>query len=314
MNNPYLVIFSDLDNCLLDGESYDFSEANDALAEIRHRNIPLVLVSSKTRAEIEIHRKALASTAPFVVESGGALFLPAGPGAGDIKAQFQQQQQANAGPGAGDINDATDRDGLEKIEWGLPYQTIRAALVEAKERFAVRGFGDMDLQEIVAHTGLSPERAELAAAREYSEPFLLEHPEQLLPLIAWAAERNLQILSGGRFYHLAAAGQDKGRAVRYLIDRYRREHRGPVLSMALGDSPNDLPMLAAVDMPVLLPDHGGGFADLRLPQVIRATAPSSRGWNQQVLAFLRLVGPRSSGETEQRGTSCDHHHNPEEMP
>lgn len=295
MNNPYLVIFSDLDNCLLDGESYDFSEADEALAEIRRRHIPLVLVSSKTRAEIEIHRKALACTAPFVVESGGALFLPGAAG-----------EWAN--------NGATEHDGLAKIEWGLPYETIRAALVEAKARFAVRGFGDMDLEEIVAHTGLSRERARLAAAREYSEPFLLERPGQLLALIAWAVERGLQVLSGGRFYHLAAAGQDKGRAVRFLIDRYRQQHDGPVLSMALGDSPNDLPMLAAVDMPVLLPDHGGGFADLRLPQVIRAVAPSSRGWNQQVLAFLRLVDPRSPAEIEQPGTSSDNQHNPEEIP
>jgi len=73
-----MVIFSDLDNCLLERDSYDFSEASGALDEIRRRNIPLVLVSSKTRAEIELHRSSLAITAPFVVESGGALYLQKG--------------------------------------------------------------------------------------------------------------------------------------------------------------------------------------------------------------------------------------------
>lgn len=295
MKTPFLVIFSDLDNCLLDRDSYEFSAANGALDEIRRRNIPLVLVSSKTRAEIELHRSSLAITAPFVVESGGALYLTNG--------TSDDEQHG-----------ASDGGGLAKIEWGLPYEAIRAALVEARQRFAVRGFGDMDVQEIVAHTGLTNHNAQLAAAREYSEPFLLEHPEQLLPLIAWAAERELQILSGGRFYHLAAAGQDKGRAVRFLIKHYRRHHDGPVLSMALGDSPNDLPMLAAVDMPVLLPNHDGGFADLHLPQAIRATAPSSRGWNQQVLAFIRLVGSSLETETAKKAISLHTHDNPEELP
>jgi mannosyl-3-phosphoglycerate phosphatase len=295
VKTPFMVIFSDLDNCLLERDSYDFSEASGALDEIRRRNIPLVLVSSKTRAEIELHRSSLAITAPFVAESGGALYLP-------------------NGSGTGDKNGAKDGGGFDKFEWGFPYETIRAALVEARQRFAVRGFGDMDVQEIMAHTGLTRHNAQLAAAREYSEPFLLEHPEQLLPLITWAAEKELQILLGGRFYHLVAAGQDKGRAVRFLIEHYRRHHDGPVLSMALGDSPNDLPMLAAVDMPVLLPNHDGGFADLHLPQAIRATAPSSRGWNHQVLAFIRLVGSSPEKETAKEAISLHTHDNPEEIP
>lgn len=290
-----MVIFSDLDNCLLDRDTYDFSKANDALEEIRRRHIPLVLVSSKTHAEIELHRAALAVNAPFVVESGGALYLP---------------EEADDNSIAGLIG----RGGSGKIEWGLPYQTIRTALVEARERFAVRGFGDMEVDEIVTHTGLSRRHAQLAATREYSEPFLLERPEQLLSLIAWAAKRNLQILSGGRFYHLAAAGHDKGRAVRFLIDHYRRHHDGPILSMALGDSANDLPMLAAVDMPVLLPNHDGSFADLHLPRAIRATAPSSRGWNHQVLAFLRLVGQKATVEAEQPPAFSPIFYNPEEIP
>lgn len=295
MKTPFMVIFSDLDNCLLERDSYDFSEARGALDEIRRRNIPLVLVSSKTRAEIAFHRSSLAITAPFVAESGGALYLP----------NDSDQKDKNC---------ANDGGGPAKIEWGLPYETIRAALIEARQSFAVRGFGDMDVQEIMAHTGLSRHNAQLAAVREYSEPFLLEHPEQLLPLITWAAERELQILSGGRFYHLAAAGQNKGKAVRFLIEHYRRHHDGPVLSMALGDSPNDLPMLAAVDMPVLLPNHDGSFADLHLPQAIRATAPSSRGWNQQVLAFIRLVGSSPEKETANEAVSPHTHDNPEEIP
>ena len=48
---PKLVIFTDLDGCLLDRETYSFEPAQAALRLIREKKIPLVLVSSKTRVE-----------------------------------------------------------------------------------------------------------------------------------------------------------------------------------------------------------------------------------------------------------------------
>ena len=275
MNKPYPIVFSDLDNCLLDRDDYGFAAATDALEALRRHGIPLILVSSKTRREMEAVRLLLDLDTPFIAESGAALYIPRDfAGLGEL-------------PPGGDGRYAL-------IEWGLPYATIRQALAEAARTFAVRGFGDMEPAEVAALTGLHLTQASLAAAREYTEPFLLEEPARLLPLIAWAAERGLQVLAGGRFHHLAAAAQDKGRAVTFLCERFRRHAGGPVITMALGDSPNDLPMLAAVDMPVLLPDANGGYADLHLPKAIRASEPSSRGWNRQVLAFLRIVGLEAS--------------------
>ena len=49
MNKPYPIVFSDLDNCLLDRHNYGFAAATEALEALRRHGVPLILVSSKTR-------------------------------------------------------------------------------------------------------------------------------------------------------------------------------------------------------------------------------------------------------------------------
>jgi mannosyl-3-phosphoglycerate phosphatase len=73
---PKLVIFTDLDGCLLDRETYSFEPAQAALRLIREKEIPLILVSSKTRVEIEEYRRRLKNGHPIVSENGGAVFIP----------------------------------------------------------------------------------------------------------------------------------------------------------------------------------------------------------------------------------------------
>ena len=75
---PELIVLTDLDGTLLDPASYSFQAAEDALKTLDAREIPVVLVSSKTRAEVEPIRFALNNNHPFIVENGGALFVPKG--------------------------------------------------------------------------------------------------------------------------------------------------------------------------------------------------------------------------------------------
>ncbi len=65
------VVVSDLDGTLLHRETYSFDEALPGIASLKERAIPVILVSSKTRAEIEPIREALGLEDPFVVENGG---------------------------------------------------------------------------------------------------------------------------------------------------------------------------------------------------------------------------------------------------
>jgi mannosyl-3-phosphoglycerate phosphatase len=96
------------------------------------------------------------------------------------------------------------------------------------------------------------------------------------------------VTRGGRFFHLTGP-TDKGRAVLELLRLYPGNGSGRV-AVALGDSPNDLSMLQAVDRPIVVP-RPGGACDETLAAALagseRAPAPGPGGWNEAVLAVLR---------------------------
>jgi mannosyl-3-phosphoglycerate phosphatase len=161
------------------------------------------------------------------------------------------------------------------------------AEIAAEVGVSLRGFADLTVEEVAERTGLTMEEAGLATVREYDEPFLIEGgpPSAVEALAEAAGRRGLRVTSGGRFHHLTGPA-DKGRAVRQLLAL----HPGPVASVALGDSANDLTMLEAVDRPVLVPRPDGKVAEVlarALPSAERAPWPGPRGWNEAVLAVLR---------------------------
>ena len=69
------IIFSDLDGTLLDHKTYTFDPALEALSIIKSRQIPLILSSSKTRAEIERIQSHLALKDPFIFEMDQVFFI-----------------------------------------------------------------------------------------------------------------------------------------------------------------------------------------------------------------------------------------------
>lgn len=73
-----LLVFTDLDGTLLDHHTYSFEPALPALNALKEKNIPLIICTSKTRAEIEKWRLELRTDHPFISENGGAIFIPKG--------------------------------------------------------------------------------------------------------------------------------------------------------------------------------------------------------------------------------------------
>ena len=75
---PRHLIFTALEGALLDPRTGSFAAAEEALSELDRRHIPLVLVTSRTRDEIEPLRRKLEHSHPFITESGGGIFFPDG--------------------------------------------------------------------------------------------------------------------------------------------------------------------------------------------------------------------------------------------
>lgn len=268
-----ILIFSDLDGSLLDAHTYSHAEAAQALAALAQRGAALILVSSKTRAEMEPLRRRLGNPHPFIVENGGAVYIPHG------TFSFPLEQ-------------TLPRGAYEVLQLGTPYAQLRAAFREIREELGggLRGFGDLTVEEVVQLTGMPATEAELAMQREYDEPFVMDNGGLSgANLQAAADQRGLRCTRGGRFYHLMGAN-DKGIASRKLIEWYRRDggREGlKLVTVGLGDSLNDLPMLEAVDYPILVQKPDGSYdPEIRLPSLIRADGVGPVGWNRSVIDLL----------------------------
>lgn len=264
-----LLVFSDLDGCLLDERTYRWDAARPALEALRSRGVPLLLCSSKTRAEMETLAAGLGLAWPFIVENGGALVIPGGPAKG----------------GAYDGGTHEPR----VVVLGTSADLLMGAMQEigAEIGARLRAFADLSASEIEELTGLSGPSIDLARRREFDAPFLVD-PDALDAVASAAEARGLRVTRGGRFFHLTGP-TDKGRAVLELLRLYPANGSARV-SVALGDSPNDQPMLEAVDRPIVVP-RSGGECDAALVSGLagaeRAPAPGPPGWNEAVLAVLR---------------------------
>lgn len=265
------LLFTDLDGTLLDHDDYSCEEARPVLDRLQREGIPLVIASSKTRAEVETIQDDLSLKMPFIVENGGGIYFPRG--CRDIP-----------------VMSGSGREPYFAIRLGLAYGEIRNFVTEVRPRIPLRGFGDMTVEEVARLTGLPPDRAALAMDREFSEPFLLEDGERLPELAAMAERAGLSITRGGRFYHLLRRGQDKGTAARFVKEVFRRAWNEEIRTVGLGDSLNDLPLFMAVDHPVLIPSPGGRDLEISIPGLVRARERGSMGWRQSVEEILGWTG------------------------
>jgi mannosyl-3-phosphoglycerate phosphatase len=281
------IIFTDLDASLLDHQTYSFQEALPVLKRLKKKKIPVVLCTSKTRAETEVISRSLGLKHPFIVENGGAIFIP--------KDYFGTEHFRKAGVRA------LKKKGYYLIQLGLPYRRLRQIFKLIKENTAARmtGFGDLTPEKIAEITGLKLKEARLAGKREYDEPFFLENARDYRLIKKQVRLFGVKVVRGGRFYHLTG-DNDKGKAVGILKKLYRIKF-GKILTIGLGDSANDWPMLKAVDLPVLIarPDGQKLKVSGARKKVLKTRKPGPAGWAEAVGYFLSL----SNSEPEKKGSA-----------
>ena len=245
--NSRLVVFSDVDGVLGDLRGRAFAEAAETLNPLGRADIPLVLCSSKTRAEIEAIQQELGITHPFVCESGGAVFIPRGYFGFDV-------------PGARDVA------GYQAVEFGRPYSEVVQTLHRTAERLAIDivGFSDMSVEEVARDCHLSLLQARLAKLREYGERFrVLDSDEPARNRLVRALKAaHLRCVTGERFDHVGAPA-DNSIGVNMLCGFYQHGDGG-VLTVGIADPMADENLLPRVNRRVsVVDDHAAkGGADV----------------------------------------------------
>jgi mannosyl-3-phosphoglycerate phosphatase len=270
---PSFIIFTDLDGTLLDHFSYSFQRAAATLQYIKHRKIPLILISSKTRAELIYYQQVLdLKNLPFVVENGSAIFTPS---------NYFHTLPDRRPSGSNDC-----------YILGMPYDEIRRILdaLAGRFKYPLRGFHNMTIEELQTVTGLRAADLQKAMQREFSIPLLYDNRAQKI-LEKTVTGYGLQILYGGRFMHILGR-TDKGRTLRLILQGYKAKFNNDQLrSIAVGDSLNDFAMLKASDYPILVKKHDGSYEQReKLDDVIYAPGIGPAGWSEAVLAVLKEGG------------------------
>jgi mannosyl-3-phosphoglycerate phosphatase len=272
MKSKY-IIFTDLDGTLLDHHTYSFEEAIPALNFIKKQNIPLILVSSKTRIELLHIRKQLdLKGSPFVVENGSAIYTNLD--------YFDS------------IANGEKQDDLCCYRLGKSFHEIKNTLenISKEYNYCIKGYHNATPEQISEITALSGDSLIRSLYREFSIPLFYDARAEDI-LIKEVHKYDLQILYGGRFMHLLS-NIDKGNALKLIMQGYKNKFKAEQLkSLALGDSLNDFSMLAQSDIPVLVKRFDGTYESRqRLENVYYCKDIGPRGWNQFLIDFLSQGG------------------------
>ena len=254
-NNSKCWIVTDLDGTLMD-ENYDISPAKKTLEMLSEINVPVIPCTSKTASEVRYFRNENGLTDPFIVENGAAIYGP-------------------------NKNNLTEWE----LILGKTYSELKEILmnISREVNWNLTPLNDLSKNKIFELTGLSDKGIIRALDRQWSVPFL-NPPDLVFEKIKRICNSyDVHVFKGNRMSHLLSIESHKGKAVCKLKEFLKNKD---VKIIALGDSPNDLPLLEMADISIVVPGRNGpnkylqNGIDNGLFKL--ANAPHAEGWSKSV--------------------------------
>ena len=264
-DSTHWIIVTDLDGTLLDHHNYSFNAAKLTLKRLEQHQVPVIINSSKTASEIEQLRVKLNNRHPFIAENGSGILIP--------KDYFTAVPES-----------ASHWKDYWEVVLGKSRQQLLSALnkLPAQMLDQVRGYHDMSLTDIMDATGLTKQEAKLSSERRYTEPLQWTGSEIEKKLFfGHLHKQRIHFTQGGRFIHLMGHS-NKGSATAWLTKYYQQEYQKPVKVVALGDGNNDVDMLKAADIAVVIRSPVNPLPAFEHPCKIISEACGPEGWAETI--------------------------------
>jgi mannosyl-3-phosphoglycerate phosphatase len=267
-----VIVVTDVDGTLLDPKTRALPDERAALDFLAARGIPLVINSSRTRAEIERLHRTLQLQTPFICEHGSALFIPHG--------SFPFVP-AGAQPAVGGA----------VIAFGRRYHEVVDDLRIACRDLPVEivGFAELTIEDVAGELRLPLAEAQLAKLREYTELFrIVDETDAARSRVMRALRRRgLRSCRVGR-HHLATATRDRAESLGVLEAMWARAWGEPLI-VGFADSEDDVAWLRHVDVAVFVQHDRLGVPPrvlAKLPTVHVTRSPGRAGWSEAIFEFV----------------------------
>ncbi|HIE41039.1 MAG TPA: HAD-IIB family hydrolase [Candidatus Aenigmarchaeota archaeon] len=253
------IVFTDLDDTLLD-KNYSPDQAMHTIKKLNKLKIPIIFCSAKTKAEQEILRKNLRIYHPFIVENGSAIYIPKkyfDKSVGNMKCKY------------------------ERIIIGIASKEIYKEINKLRKKYKIISYNNLTIKEISEITGHDIKAAKRAKMREFGETIIKADKNALREL-----KKKFNVVKGGRFIQVFGKGADKGKAVKILINLYKKNSNQQIISLGLGNSYNDKPMLKVVDFPIIVKNPDNTWAKLNIKNIIKINDIGPKGWAKAIRKFI----------------------------
>lgn len=258
------MVFTDIDGTLTDIITGQYELSKGLIQELKQNNIPVVFCSAKTLAEQEKIRQDMGLRQPFIIENGGAVIIPEDYFSHSSLLLVKKYKKIG---------------NYIIIELGKPAPLIRKKLniIRKKSKIKFTGVADLSIKGLSSVTGLGPSYARRMADRKFGETILQINQKDLPTFTRRARDIGLKVIHGGRFLDVTT-GNDKGKAVKILLQLFRKEYGQNVTFFGIGDSLNDAPMLRCMDVPMLVQKPDKSWSALQIKNIINLPGIGPKGW------------------------------------
>lgn len=267
MNHNNIFIFTDLDGSLLNHNNFEFNTIKPFIFKCLRNNIRIIPNTSKTKNEVEFFSEQLGVDIPYIVENGSAIH-----NLDLVCSHFGKNNKSL-------ILSRTADEIFEIFNNKVPLSLRNQCLF----------LKDMNTSQQSKVLGLNGEKLTSALNRLYSIPLIFNGPIEIKnELISIFNDLDIKLHEGGRVINICD-NCSKGDAMKIILKKMegikKKYH-----SIVIGDSPNDISMLALSNQPcvVPLPDEEN-LNKLKLKKVIRANQVAPDGWKEVVLKSLDRI-------------------------